>query len=360
MSQRKITANQPQYPGTGAAGNLFLPVDTTVMGAGTGPDGVTEYKQNRGTIHLHGGRTVWISDGTPHQWTTPAGEDTPYPKGVSVKNVPDMPDPGPGAMTFFYSNQQSARMLWFHDHAYGITRLNVYAGEASAFMLTDDVEKALIAAGTIPSDQIPLILQDKTFVDASTIATTDPTWNWGTTAPIPHTGDLWFPHVYMPNQNPADPYGVNAMGRWDYAFWFYPPTLGIAHGPVPNPLFGAPGQNDQNPGTPNPTIVPEGFMDTPLVNGTAYPYLKVARKAYRFRILNACNDRMLNLQLYYARSDSFEGRPSINVETFRVRSKSATQLATTSAMTPGLMTRPTLLFTLPPTVQVSTSSSGRA
>ena len=40
-------------------------------------------------------------------------------------------------------------------------------------------------------------------------------------------------------------------------------------------------------------------MDTPLVNGTAYPYLKVTRKAYRFRILNACNDRFLNLQLYY-------------------------------------------------------------
>ena len=41
-------------------------------------------------------------------------------------------------------------------------------------------------------------------------------------------------------------------------------------------------------------------MDTPLVNGTAYPYLTVQRKAYRFRILNATNDRFLNLQIYYA------------------------------------------------------------
>ena len=41
-----------------------------------------------------------------------------------------------------------------------------------------------------------------------------------------------------------------------------------------------------------------------LVNGTAYPYLEVERKAYRLRILNACGDRQLNLQLYYARSDS--------------------------------------------------------
>ncbi len=45
-------------------------------------------------------------------------------------------------------------------------------------------------------------------------------------------------------------------------------------------------------------------MDTPLVNGTAYPYLKVQPKAYRFRILNASNDRTLNLQLYYAKSNA--------------------------------------------------------
>ena len=45
-------------------------------------------------------------------------------------------------------------------------------------------------------------------------------------------------------------------------------------------------------------------MDTALVNGTAYPFLKVQRKAYRFRILNASDDRMLNLQLYYARSNA--------------------------------------------------------
>ena len=85
---------------TGAGGDLFIPTDTTAMGAGFGPDGVTPYTQNRATLHLHGGATPWISDGTPHQWTTPAGESTKYPKGVSVYNVPDMPDPGPGALTF--------------------------------------------------------------------------------------------------------------------------------------------------------------------------------------------------------------------------------------------------------------------
>ena len=41
-------------------------------------------------------------------------------------------------------------------------------------------------------------------------------------------------------------------------------------------------------------------MDTPIVNGVAYPNMTVDPQAYRFRILNACNDRALNLQLYVA------------------------------------------------------------
>ena len=94
----------------------------------------TCYSENRATLHLHGGVTPWISDGTPHQWITPAGETTDYPKGVSVRNVPDMPDPGPGAETFYYTNQQSARLMFYHDHAWGITRLNVYAGEAAGYL----------------------------------------------------------------------------------------------------------------------------------------------------------------------------------------------------------------------------------
>ncbi len=45
-------------------------------------------------------------------------------------------------------------------------------------------------------------------------------------------------------------------------------------------------------------------MDTPLVNGTVYPYIDVKPQAYRLRILNAANDRFLNLQLYCAKSNA--------------------------------------------------------
>jgi len=280
---------------TGAAGDLFIPADTTTMGAGMGPDGASEYTQNRAVIHLHGGATPWISDGTPHQWITPAGETATYTKGDSQENVPDMPNPGDGSATYYYTNQQSARLMFYHDHAYGLTRLNVYAGEAAGYILTDPVEEYLIASGVIPDlggvyhYGIPLVIQDKTFVDETKIAAQDPTWNWGTTPPAPHTGDLWFPHVYMPNQNPENVEGANAMGRVDYGPWFWPIFSMVDNPPIADV-----------PSTPNPSIVPEAFMDTPLVNGTAYPYLNVERKAYRFRILNACNDRFLNLQLYYA------------------------------------------------------------
>ncbi len=328
---------------TGVGGDLFLPVDTSVMGAGAGPkmmtldangvpkdmaadqhsplDGVrnpmcgetpkptTCYSENRATLHLHGGITPWISDGTPHQWTTPVGENTAYPKGVSVSNVPDMPDPGPGAETFFYTNQQSARMMFYHDHSWGITRLNVYAGEVAGYMITDDAEKALMAAGGALEglgSGTPLVIQDKTFVPSATrMAQLDPTWDakkWG------GEGNLWQPHVYMPAQNPGDPSGMSSFGRWFYGPWFWPPAKDAKYPPMANPYYDP--TCDPNvadfcepalvPSTPNNSVGMEAFHDTPLVNGTAYPTTTMDPKSYRFRILNGSDDRFWNLSWYVA------------------------------------------------------------
>jgi FtsP/CotA-like multicopper oxidase with cupredoxin domain len=302
--------------GTGSSGNLFIPVDTTAMGAGMGPldaggnpcDPMSEscaiYTQNRAAIHLHGGNTPWISDGTPHQWITPAGDTTPFKKGASFQNVPDMvgggktiptPTDGDGMGTYYYTNQQSGRLMFYHDHAYGITRLNVYVGEAAGYLVVDPQEEAMITAGILPNQGgaavyrygIPLIIQDKTFVPQDVVIQ-DSKWNtsiWG------QPGDLWFPHIYEPNQDPAQGAGgVNPFGRWDYGPWFWPP--------VPSTLL--PGTtNETGPSAYNTSMVPEAFMDTPIVNGAAYPYLQVKPQAYRFRILNAANDRTLNLQIYY-------------------------------------------------------------
>ena len=149
---------------TGTGGDLFIPVDETVMGAGEGPIDLPgqpgkreKYTQNRAIVHLHGGLNPWISDGTPHQWTAPAGEATQYKKGASAFGVPDMPPPGDGTLTFYYTNQQSARLLFYHDHAYGITRLNVYVGEVSGYLIQDQVEKDLMASMHGVNLPIPII-----------------------------------------------------------------------------------------------------------------------------------------------------------------------------------------------------------
>jgi FtsP/CotA-like multicopper oxidase with cupredoxin domain len=333
---------------TGSGGDLFVPVDTTVMGSGMGPLGMAampmNFTQNRADLHLHGGRNPWISDGTPHQWITPEGEMTPYSKGVSLQNVPDMPDPGPGSSTYYYTNQQSSRLMFYHDHSWGITRLNVYVGEAAGYLITDPNEEGLINSNVIPSLPgiyrygIPLIIQDKSFVDATTVRVTDPTWNGGTGTPDangvrpPVTGDLWYPHVYVPAQNPYDIGGANAYGRWHYGPWFWPPT-DVPFLPIPNPYClptpPAPGSYPNGtydnslapweppymPATPNPSIPGESFMDVAVVNGAAYPTITVEPKAYRFRILNAANDRFFNLQMYVADPNvvSSDGRANTEV-----------------------------------------------
>ncbi len=61
--------------------------------------------------------------------------------------------------------------------------------------------------------------------------------------------------------------------------------------------FGSDGQPDLIPNLPNVSMTMEAFHDTPMVNGTLYPYMDVQPKTYRFRVLNAANDRMWNLQL---------------------------------------------------------------
>jgi len=326
---------------TGEGGNLFIPVDSTVMGSGltaaghewemANPDQIDPqnplcndvdkftnglvgdgrcYADNRATIHLHGGISPWISDGTPHQWITPANEDTPYPQGVSVKPVPDMggcDGEGDGCMTLYYTNQQSARLTFYHDHAWGITRLNVYAGMAAPYVITDDTEQALLNAGLIPgpAETIPLVVQDKTFVPSQAqLDWQDETWdtaNWG------GEGGLWVPHVYSPAQNPGDASGVNEFGRWAYGPWFWPPTNNVNYPPIDNPYYDPACDPATQwcepplmPSTPYISMGMESFNDTPMINGTAYPTLTVDPKAYRFRILNAANDRFFNLSIYRA------------------------------------------------------------
>lgn len=305
--------------GTARNGDIFLPVDETLPGAGFGPDGVVKFTQNRAELHLHGGDNPWISDGTPHQWIAPAGEASAgngvvaeaaakgltaaqaakYLRGVSAVNVPDMPDPGSGAMTYYYPNGESARLMWFHDHTFGLTRLNVYAGELALYTLKDAAETAAIAAGKLPADEIPLVIQDKTFVPKN-IAVQDSRWDtalWG------GESDLWYPHVYEVNQDPDSIDLTNGVGRWDWGPYFWP-VFPSYYDRLPDGSHNLSSQTID--GLPSPTglsevtTTPEAFVDTPMVNGQVYPTMTVEPKAYRVKMLNAMNDRMVNLGLYIA------------------------------------------------------------
>ena len=125
-------------------GNAFLPNDPTIMGA------VMPGQPARIVTHLHGGENHPQFDGTPLQWFTSGGE-----RGAHyITN------------TFTYYNEQRASMVWYHDHALGNTRTNVYAGLAGLYLIRDDQDtgKADNPLG-LPAGpyEIPLVLQDKTF-----------------------------------------------------------------------------------------------------------------------------------------------------------------------------------------------------
>lgn len=116
--------------------------------------------------HLHGSRTSSYSDGLPEKWFTPGN-----------------------AVRYTYPNDQQAATLWYHDHALGITRLNVYAGLSGMYLLRDREEQAMnLPAGEY---EIPMILQDRTLDDAGQLVY-DPTHEDG----IPLPPGVWGPEFF--------------------------------------------------------------------------------------------------------------------------------------------------------------------
>ena len=124
---------------------LQLPLDTTIEEAP--PD----LPRARVVPHLHGGHILSAWDGIPDAWFAPPGASP-------------MTGPGFFGTTFEYANDQRATTLWYHDHAAGVTRLNVYAGLAGFYLIRDAVEDSL----NLPSGpfEIPLVIQDRMFDDA--------------------------------------------------------------------------------------------------------------------------------------------------------------------------------------------------
>jgi len=106
--------------------------------------------------HLHGGENPAEIDGGPEAWYTSNGSK----HGAAFYSVD-----GAAATNYSiyrYPNVQDAASLWFHPHPLGVTRLNVYAGLAGAYVLQDPALN-LPANLPGPADIIPVVLQDRMF-----------------------------------------------------------------------------------------------------------------------------------------------------------------------------------------------------
>lgn len=77
--------------------------------------------------HAHGVATKISSDGQPGAYWTASG-------AKSEKYSTEEPCQKNEAV-FEYPNEQDPGLFWYHDHAYGITRLNVYAGLAGFYQI---------------------------------------------------------------------------------------------------------------------------------------------------------------------------------------------------------------------------------
>lgn len=214
--------------------------------------------------HLHGADgTEEESDGFTEAWYLPDADD--IPDGYATTGTYYEPFRGssplgdlwtPGSAVFSYENDQRPTALWYHDHALGMTRLNVYAGPAGFYLLRGGPEDAKDAElpGPAPQEgdppgtryyEIPLAIQDRSFHADGSLA-----------------------------------YPASRASFGDYSGPFTPCPVPGTH---PEQFI-------------SPYWVPEFFGDVMVVNGRAWPRLEVEQRRYRFRILNGCDARVLILR----------------------------------------------------------------
>ncbi|MDT8366443.1 MAG: multicopper oxidase [bacterium] len=284
--------------GSGASLPHLLPVDQTLHWANPGATACADSTKTidcttndptpyTGAVpivtHVHGAHVQPHSDGYPEAWWLPAGVD-PMIYTTSGSLFDDATGTNPGNLgyaDYSYVQTQPATTLWYHDHALGMTRLNVYAGPAGFWLIrggaydapTNGVTglpavlpgPAPVAGDTVLElnapgvggavdkrsgiREIPIVIQDRSFKG---------------------NGDLFYPSARAFFE------GLNESGGTT-------PTLDIPF---------VPGSDIA------PIWNPEAFFTTMVVNGVVWPKLEVAPALYRFRLLNGCNSRFLNLALY--------------------------------------------------------------
>ena len=216
--------------------------------------------------HVHGAVGVADdSDGYAEAWYLPAANDIPagYATEGDVVRVLRREGAGsydvawgPGFATFQYPNHNRASTIWYHDHALGMTRLNVYAGPAGFYLIRGGPDDVVLDSRTGNAAILP--------------------------GPAPRENDK-FP--------PNKPYREIPIAIQDRSFnadgsLFYPDTReffdGIAGPYIPETDI-------------SPIWNPEFFGNTIMVNGNTWPFQTVEQRRYRLRFLNGCQSRFLIL-----------------------------------------------------------------
>jgi FtsP/CotA-like multicopper oxidase with cupredoxin domain len=240
--------------------------------------------------HVHGAHVGPDSDGYPEAWWLPGAGNIPasYARsGRLFDTATGQNTAAQGYADFRYRQDQPATTLWYHDHTLGMTRSNVYAGPAGFWLIRggknddakvyntnprkmktaklpgpapvarDDVLSLNVPGNKLRNSirEIPIVIQDRSFNADGSLFYPD--------------NRAFFEGLNVPGQPPQFP----GAGVLDIDFV---PDSDIA--PIWNP---------------------EAFFNVMVVNGVAWPTLEVANAKYRFRLLNGCNSRFLNLALTY-------------------------------------------------------------
>jgi spore coat protein A len=247
--------------------------------------------------HVHGAHVNANSDGYPEAWWLANASDIPAsysktgtlftqqmlggtvalgtaqdPQYRNGDGTPMLPiqadfDPVGGAAYYSYENTQPATTLWYHDHALGMTRLNVYAGPAGFWLLRGGLHDLPSLPGPAP-----LLGQDPNFDPAARAAIRE---------------------VPIAIQDRS----FNADGTL-----FYPQSRVFFDG-FAGPYIGAPDAAGVQTSDINPIWNPEAFFNTMVVNGTTWPVYEVAPAQYRLRLLNGSNSRFINLSMFEVVND---------------------------------------------------------
>jgi len=250
-------------PPGGVSGRDMRPEFTETPGRYTGPVPMV--------THVHGAVGVGDeSDGYTEAWYLPAANNLPagyarqgtwYDFFAGKAQASYGATWGPGFATFQYPNPDRASTNWYHDHALGMTRLNVYAGPAGFY---------IIRGGPGGDDAV---LDSRSRNGSVAVLP----------GPAPREGD-----EFPSNKTYYEiPIAIQDRAFNDDGSLFYPDSRTFFDG-IDTPDY-VPG------GDFSPIWNPEFFGNTLMVNGNTWPYQSVEQRRYRFRFLNGCQSRFLIL-----------------------------------------------------------------